>query len=174
MLRSRGTGAGIGNAPRFSGYYFLAVRTLAPTSTSCCAISFATISRPSGPTFRRKPFSNSGNIIRPPGPASPSTRAAPDHAIAHRTHQDRPIAAQSSRTHPELFPRSKLLSSGVVEGLNTRAEILWFSRYRALELARYRSLGKLPEPDSTHDFFRRKKRRANRARHASSFFQRRF
>lgn len=28
-----------------------------------------------------------------------------------------------------------------------------FGTYRVLELARYHSLGKLPEPDSTHDFF---------------------
>ena len=42
-------------APRSSGNpagcCSVAVRTLAPTSTSGCAISFATISRPSAPTF---------------------------------------------------------------------------------------------------------------------------
>src|SRR5881398_706413 len=32
----------------------------------------------------------------------------PDHAIPHRTHEeDRARATQSSRAHPELFPRSK-------------------------------------------------------------------
>src|SRR5262249_60805839 len=32
----------------------------------------------------------------------------PDHAIPHRTYEeDRPFATQSSRTHLELFPRSK-------------------------------------------------------------------
>jgi hypothetical protein len=30
-----------------------------------------------------------------------------------------------------------------------------FRTYRVLELALYHALGKLPEPDSTHDFFRR-------------------
>ena len=40
--RSSGNPAGCGS---------VAVRTLAPTSTSGCAISFATISRPSAPTF---------------------------------------------------------------------------------------------------------------------------
>src|SRR5207245_7943850 len=32
----------------------------------------------------------------------------PDYAFPHRTHEeDRPFATQSSRTHPQLFPRSK-------------------------------------------------------------------
>jgi hypothetical protein len=32
----------------------------------------------------------------------------PDHAIPYRTHEEnRPFATQSSRTHPELLPRSK-------------------------------------------------------------------
>ena len=53
--------------------------------------------------------------------------------------------ARSLRTHRELILNylraQKLLSSGVV-GI-----------YRVLELALYHSLGKLPEPESTHDFF---------------------
>ena len=55
--------------------------------------------------------------------------------------------ARSLRQHREVilnyFRAQKLISSGVVEGLNT---------YRVLELALYHSLGKLPEPVSTHDF----------------------
>jgi transposase len=53
---------------------------------------------------------------------------------------------------------AKLISSGVVEGLNNKAKITLrkscrFRTYRALELALFHSLGKLPEPGSAHDFF---------------------
>jgi transposase len=57
--------------------------------------------------------------------------------------------ALSMREHRELilnyFRAQKLLSRGVVEGLNRT--------FRCLELAVYQSLGKLPEPESTHEFF---------------------
>jgi hypothetical protein len=68
-----------------------------------------------------------------------------------------PLAPQHNR---ELilnyFRAQKLLSSGVVEGLNNKAKVTMrkfygFRTYRVLELALYHSLGKLPE--STHDFF---------------------
>ena len=70
--------------------------------------------------------------------------------------------ARSLRKHRELilnyFRAQKLLSSGVVEGLNNKAKVTMrksygFRTYRILELALYHSLGKLPEPESTHDFF---------------------
>jgi Transposase len=70
--------------------------------------------------------------------------------------------ARSLRQHRELilnyFRAQKLISSGVVEGLNNKAKVTmrksYGSRtYRVLELALYHSLGKLPEPESTHDFF---------------------
>jgi transposase len=70
--------------------------------------------------------------------------------------------ARSLRNHRELilnyFRAQKLLSSGVVEGLNNKAKVTMrrsygFRTYRILELALYHSLGKLPEPESTHDFF---------------------
>jgi len=53
-----------------------------------------------------------------------------------------------------------MISSGVVEGLNNKAKVTLrksygFRTYRALELSLYHSLGKLPEPECTHDFFRR-------------------
>ena len=69
---------------------------------------------------------------------------------------------RSLRQHRELilnyFRAQKLLSSGVVEGLNNKAKVTMrksygFRTYRVLELAFYHSLGKLPEPESTHDFF---------------------
>ena len=52
----------------------------------------------------------------------------------------------------------KLLSSGVVEGLNNKSKVTrrkshGFRTFRCLELSLYHSLGKLPEPESTHEFF---------------------
>ena len=70
--------------------------------------------------------------------------------------------ARSLREHRDLilnyFHAQKLLSSGVVEGLNNKAKVTMrksygFRTFRTLELALYHSLGKLPEPESTHDFF---------------------
>jgi transposase len=70
--------------------------------------------------------------------------------------------ARSMREHRELilnyFRAQKLLSSGVVEGLNNKAKVTMrksygFRTFRCLELALYHSLGKLPEPESTHEFF---------------------
>jgi transposase len=70
--------------------------------------------------------------------------------------------ARSLRQHRELilnyFRAHKVLSSGVVEGLNNKAKVTMrksygFRSFRVLELALYHSLGKLPEPESTHDFF---------------------
>jgi transposase len=70
--------------------------------------------------------------------------------------------ARSLRQHRELilnyFRAQKLLSSGVVEGLNNKAKVTMrksygFRTFRCLELAFYHSLGKLPEPEATHDFF---------------------
>src|SRR5438045_4808485 len=70
--------------------------------------------------------------------------------------------ARSLREHRELilnyFRAQKLLSSGVVEGLNHKAKVTMrkpygFRTFRCLELALYHSLGKLPEPESTHEFF---------------------
>ena len=55
------------------------------------------------------------------------------------------------------FRTQELTSGGVVEGLNNKPKVTLrksygFRTYRALELALYRSLGKLTEPESTHDF----------------------
>src|SRR5437762_3927344 len=70
--------------------------------------------------------------------------------------------ARSLRQHRELilnyFRAQKLLSSGVVEGLNNKAKVTMrksygFRTFRCLELALYHSLDKLPEPESTHEFF---------------------
>ena len=82
--------------------------------------------------------------------------------------------ARSLRQHRELilnyFRARKLLSSGVVEGLNNKAKVTYeesvvgpfgpttrkscgFRTFRCLELALYYSLGKLPGPRSARDFF---------------------
>ena len=66
------------------------------------------------------------------------------------------------RNHRELllnyFRARKEFSSGVIEGLNNKAKVTMrksygFRTFRCLELALYHSLGKLPEPESTHEFF---------------------
>ena len=70
--------------------------------------------------------------------------------------------ARSPRKHRVLmlnyFRVQKLISSGVVEGLNNKAKVTMrksygFRTFRCLELALYHSLGKLPEPELTHEFF---------------------
>ena len=72
--------------------------------------------------------------------------------------EDCPLPPSAPGTDPQLPQAQKLISSGVVEGLNNKAKVTMrkpygFRTYRVLELALYYSLGKLPEPESTHDFF---------------------
>jgi transposase len=69
-----------------------------------------------------------------------------------------PVAAAASRAILDYFRAQKLLSSGVVEGLNSKAKVTMrksygFRTFRVLKLALGHSLGKLPEPEFTHDFF---------------------
>jgi Transposase len=57
------------------------------------------------------------------------------------------------------FRAQKLISSGVVEGLNNKAKVTMrksygFRTYRVLELALCHSLGKLPEPQPAISFAR--------------------
>jgi transposase len=70
--------------------------------------------------------------------------------------------ARTLRAHRTLllnyFKARKKFSSGVVEGLNNKAKVTMrrsygFRTFRVLELALYHSLGKLPEPELTHEFF---------------------
>ena len=70
--------------------------------------------------------------------------------------------ARMLRAHRELllnyFKAKKQFSSGVIEGLNNKAKVTMrksygFRTFRILELALYHSLGKLPEPPLTHEFF---------------------
>ncbi|MGA3213008.1 MAG: ISL3 family transposase [Terriglobales bacterium] len=68
--------------------------------------------------------------------------------------------ARTLRTHRALllnyFKARKQFSSGVIEGLNNKAKVTMrksygFRTFRILELALYHSLGKLPEPELTHE-----------------------
>jgi len=66
-------------------------------------------------------------------------------------------SAQDGELILNYFRAQKLLSSGVVESLNNKAKVTMrkfygFYAFRCLELALY-SLGKFPEPESTHEFF---------------------
>nr|VFJ56236.1 MAG: Transposase [Candidatus Kentron sp. DK] len=49
-------------------------------------------------------------------------------------------------------------SSGIVEGLNTKAKLttrkaFGFRTYHGIEIALYHALGDLPVPETTHKFF---------------------
>jgi transposase len=70
--------------------------------------------------------------------------------------------ARTLRAHRALLlnycKARKQFSSGVVEGLNNKAKVTMrrsygFRTFHILELALYHSLGKLPEPELTHEFF---------------------
>jgi transposase len=70
--------------------------------------------------------------------------------------------ARMLRAHRELllnyFKAKKEFSSGVVEGLNNKAKVTMrksygFRTFRITELALYHTLGKLPEPALTHEFY---------------------
>jgi transposase len=70
--------------------------------------------------------------------------------------------ARMLRAHRDLilnyFKARKEFSSGVVEGLHNKAKVTMrksygFRTFPILELALYHSLGKLPEPELTHEFF---------------------
>lgn len=70
--------------------------------------------------------------------------------------------AKSIRKHKDLilnyFRAKKEFSSGIVEGLNTKVKLTvrksyGFREYKSMEMALYHSLGKLPEPPTTHRFF---------------------
>ncbi len=69
--------------------------------------------------------------------------------------------ARMLRTHEELllnwFRAKGEISSGVVEGLNNKIRVVTrrsygFRTYRAMEIALYHNLGRLPEPPITHEF----------------------
>jgi transposase len=69
--------------------------------------------------------------------------------------------ARMLRAHEELllnwFRAKAEISSGAVEGLNNKIRVVTrrsygFRTYEAMEIALYRTLGRLPEPETTHRF----------------------
>ncbi len=69
--------------------------------------------------------------------------------------------ARMLRSHEELlmnwFKAKGEISSGAVEGLNNKIRVVTrrsygFRTYEAMEIALYHTLGRLPEPESTHRF----------------------
>ena len=69
--------------------------------------------------------------------------------------------ARMLRTHEKLllnwFEAKGEISSGPVEGLNNKIRVVTrrsygFRTYNAMETALYHTLGRLPEPESTHKF----------------------
>jgi len=70
--------------------------------------------------------------------------------------------AKTLRKHKKLilnwFKAKKVLSSGVVEGLNTKVKLTvrkayGFRTFKCAEIALYHVLGKLPEPNLAHRFY---------------------
>jgi hypothetical protein len=81
-----------------------------------------------------------------------------DHAITHRAHEENRPLTSPPGVDSQLLSGRKAHFQGVVEGLNNKAKVTMrksysFHPYRVLELALYHALGKLSEPESTHDFF---------------------
>jgi transposase len=79
-------------------------------------------------------------------------------AQPHRTHEK---VARMLRVHEELilnwFRAKGEISAGTVEGLNNKIRVMTrrsygFRTYEAMEIALYHTLGRLPEPESTHRF----------------------
>jgi hypothetical protein len=98
-------------------------------------------SRPSVPTFSRKPFRNSGNVSSPAwaGKFLDQRCRQTMRSRIGPMKKDRLFATQSSRTHPEYFRAQKLLSSGVVEGLNNQAKVTMRKSYGFRKLPRCRT-----------------------------------
>ena len=69
--------------------------------------------------------------------------------------------ARMLRAHEPLilnwFRAKKEISNGAVEGLNNKIRVVTrrsygFRTFKAMEIALYHNLGRLPEPESTHNF----------------------
>ena len=82
-----------------------------------------------------------------------------NHAQPYRAdEEDGPHLAHPPRSAVNYFKTRKQFSSGVIEGLNNKAKVTMrrsygFRTFRILDLALYPSLGQLPEPELTHEFF---------------------
>ena len=79
------------------------------------------------------------------------SRIEPRKKIARTLHAYRTLLLN-------YFKARKQFSSGVIEGLNNKAKVTMrrsygFRTFRILELALDHSLGQLPQPELTHEFF---------------------
>jgi transposase len=83
-----------------------------------------------------------------------------ERALRSRLEPMRKVA-RMLRRHESLilnwFKAKGEISNGAVEGLNNKIRVVTrrsygFRTYRAMEMALYHNLGRLPEPDSTHKF----------------------
>jgi transposase len=82
-------------------------------------------------------------------------------AMRSRLEPMRRQVARMLRTHEELllnwFRAKGEISNGAVEGLNNKIRVVTrraygFRTFKAMEIALYHTLGRLPEPESTHRF----------------------
>jgi transposase len=82
-------------------------------------------------------------------------------AMRSRLEPMKPVA-RMLRNHRDLilnwFRAKKAFSCGIVEGLNGKAKLVTkraygFRSFRHMEIALYHTLGDLPEPEFTHEFF---------------------
>jgi transposase len=80
-------------------------------------------------------------------------------ALAHRAYEEaRPFTPPARELINNYFRAQKLLSSGVVEGLNNKAKVTMRKSYgfRTFPLPRTYDLSltwQITQPESTHDFF---------------------
>jgi transposase len=78
------------------------------------------------------------------------TRLEPMKRVARTLRKHRPLLLNWLKAKGEI-------SSGAIEGLNNKIRVVTrrsygFRTYKAMELALYHNLGRLPEPESTHKF----------------------
>jgi transposase len=78
------------------------------------------------------------------------TRLEPMKRVARTLRKHRPLLLNWFKAKGEV-------SSGAIEGLNNKIRVVTrrsygFRTYKAMELALYHNLGRLPEPESTHKF----------------------
>jgi len=78
------------------------------------------------------------------------TRLEPMKKVARMLRKHQPLLLNWFKAKGEV-------SSGAVEGLNNKIRVVTrrsygFRTYKAMELALYHNLGRLPEPESTHTF----------------------
>jgi len=94
------------------------------------------------------------------GWASKFTKAWCERAMRSRLRPMKKIARMLRRHEPLIlnwFRAKGEISSGAVEGLNNKIRVITkraygFRTFRAMEVALYQTLGKLPEPPPTHRF----------------------